>query len=98
VIVMKKIMKEEKNMLWKQDMKKSKRRRRGGRRKEHGREDMNPGFSDRPRAGRPGFDLRQGQGIFFFLLHSVQTGSRAQRAAYPMGTGGSFPWGKAARA
>jgi hypothetical protein len=27
----------------------------------------------------------------FFLLHSVQTGSGAHPASYPMGTGGSFP-------
>jgi hypothetical protein len=29
------------------------------------------------------------------LLHSVQTGSGAHPASYPMGTGGSFPGGKA---
>jgi hypothetical protein len=32
------------------------------------------------------------------LWHSVQTGSEAHPASYPMGTGGSFPGGKAARA
>jgi hypothetical protein len=31
----------------------------------------------------------------FSLLHSVQTGSGAHPASYPMGTGGSFPGGKA---
>jgi hypothetical protein len=31
----------------------------------------------------------------FFLLHSVQTGSGTRRASYVMGTGGSFPGGKA---
>jgi hypothetical protein len=33
----------------------------------------------------------------FSLLHSVQTGSVAHPAYYPMGTVGSFLWGKAAR-
>jgi len=32
---------------------------------------------------------------FFFLLHRVQTGSGAHSAAYPTGTEGSFPGGKA---
>jgi hypothetical protein len=32
------------------------------------------------------------------LLHSVQTGSGAHPASYPMGTGGSFPGDKAAGA
>jgi hypothetical protein len=32
----------------------------------------------------------------FSLLHSVQTGSGAHPASYQMGTGGSFPGGKAA--
>jgi len=33
-----------------------------------------------------------------FLLHeNVQTGSGAHSASYPMGSGGSFPGGKAAR-
>jgi hypothetical protein len=31
----------------------------------------------------------------FPLLHDVQTGSGAYTASYPMGTGGSFPGGKA---
>jgi hypothetical protein len=32
----------------------------------------------------------------FSLLHILQTGSGAQQASYPMGTGGSFHGGKAA--
>jgi hypothetical protein len=32
------------------------------------------------------------------FLHVVQTGSRAHPVSYPMGTGGSFPGGKAAGA
>jgi hypothetical protein len=46
-------------------------------------------YSDGLRAGRPGFDSRQGQDLS--LLHSVQTGPEAHPASYPMGTGGSFP-------
>jgi hypothetical protein len=34
----------------------------------------------------------------FSLLYSVQTGHEAHPASYPMGTGGSFPGGKAAGA
>jgi hypothetical protein len=34
----------------------------------------------------------------FSLGHRVQTGSGAHPASYPMGTGGSFPGGKAAGA
>jgi hypothetical protein len=34
----------------------------------------------------------------YSLLHSVQTGSGAHPASYPVGTGSSFPWTKAARA
>jgi hypothetical protein len=34
----------------------------------------------------------------FSLPHSVQTGSGIHPASYPMGTGGSFPGGKAAGA
>jgi hypothetical protein len=51
----------------------------------------------RLRAGRPGFDSRQGQG-YFSLRHHVQTGSGAHPAFYTMGTGGSLPAGKAAGA
>jgi hypothetical protein len=32
------------------------------------------------------------------FLHSVQTGSGAHPASYPVGTGGSFPGGKVAGA
>jgi hypothetical protein len=34
-----------------------------------------------------------GMGKIFSLLHSVQTGSEADPASYPMGTGGSFRGG-----
>jgi hypothetical protein len=34
----------------------------------------------------------------FCLLHRVQNGSGAHPASYPVGTGGSFPRGKAAGA
>jgi hypothetical protein len=37
-------------------------------------------------------------GSEFSLLHVVQTGSGAHPASYPMGTGSSFPGGKAAEA
>jgi hypothetical protein len=47
-------------------------------------------------SARPEFDSRQGQD--FSLLHSVQTGSGAHTASCTMGTGGSFPGGKAAGA
>jgi hypothetical protein len=40
------------------------------------------------------FESLWGQG--FSLLHVVQTGSGAHTASFPMGTGGSFPGGKAA--
>jgi hypothetical protein len=36
-----------------------------------------------------------GRGKRFSLLHSVQTGSGAHPASYPMGTAGDFPGGKA---
>jgi hypothetical protein len=36
--------------------------------------------------------------IAFYLLHSVQTGSGAHPASYPMGTGDSFPEDKSAGA
>jgi hypothetical protein len=35
---------------------------------------------------------------FVSLLHVIQTGSGAHQTSYPMGTGGSFPGGKATRA
>jgi hypothetical protein len=34
----------------------------------------------------------------FSLLHSVQTGSGGHPTSYPIATGGSFHWGKAAGA
>jgi hypothetical protein len=43
-----------------------------------------------------GFGVRVPVGQEFSLLHVVQTGSEANPASYPMGTGGSFPGGKAA--
>jgi hypothetical protein len=33
---------------------------------------------------------------YFYLPHIIQTGSGAQPASYPLGTGCSFPDGKAA--
>jgi hypothetical protein len=48
-------------------------------------------------AEEPGFDSMQGQEIFS-PLHVVHTGSTAHTAFYPMGTGGSFPGGRAAGA
>jgi hypothetical protein len=42
------------------------------------------------------FESRKGQE--FSLFHIVQTGSGVHPTSYPMGTGGSFPGGKAARA
>jgi hypothetical protein len=44
-----------------------------------------------------GFRFPAGTGNFS-LHHRVQTGSGAHLASYPMGTGGSFPGGKTARA
>jgi hypothetical protein len=37
-------------------------------------------------------------GSRFFFLHVDQAGTEAYPASYPKGTGGSFPWGKAAGA
>jgi hypothetical protein len=43
--------------------------------------------------GRLDFDSRKGQVfVFFFFLHSVQTGSRDRAAAFPMGHGGGGLW------
>jgi hypothetical protein len=39
-------------------------------------------YSDWLRAGRPGFDSRQGQDFYFYSGH---TGSGAHPASYPMG-------------
>jgi hypothetical protein len=44
-------------------------------------------------ARRPGFSSRQGR-VSFSIGHSIQTGSVAHPASYPMNTGGSFPGGK----
>jgi len=32
-----------------------------------------------------------------YIRHRVQTCSEAHPASHPMGTGGSYPWGKTAR-
>jgi hypothetical protein len=40
-----------------------------------------------------GFDSRHGKD--FSLFHSIQTGSGAHPASYPMGSVGDFPGGKA---
>jgi hypothetical protein len=54
-------------------------------------------YSDWLRAGRPrGLEVEFRYGKDFSLLHSVQTGSGAHPASYPMGNEGSFPWSKAA--
>jgi hypothetical protein len=45
---------------------------------------------------RSEFESRQGQEFSF--LHVVQIGSGVHPTSYPMGTGGSFPGGKAAGA
>jgi hypothetical protein len=43
-----------------------------------------------------GFRARFPAGVGNFSLHHrVQNGSGAHAASYPMGTRGSFPWGKA---
>jgi hypothetical protein len=46
-------------------------------------------YSDGLRAGRPGFDSRQRQNVS--LLYSVQAGSGAHPASYPMGIGAISP-------
>jgi hypothetical protein len=43
-----------------------------------------------------GDEVRVPIGSKIFSLHVVHTGSGAHPASYPMGTGGSFLWGKAA--
>jgi hypothetical protein len=50
-------------------------------------------YSDELRAGRPRFDFRQGK-RFFSAAFRPALGPHP--ASYPMGTGGSFPRGKAA--
>jgi hypothetical protein len=49
------------------------------------------------RAARSGVRVPAGVGNFS-LYHRVQSGSGAHPDSYPMGTGGSFPEGKAAEA
>jgi hypothetical protein len=49
------------------------------------------------RAGRPGFDYRQGYKRFS-PLRTVQIGSDPHPASHPVGTGGCFPWVKVAGA
>jgi hypothetical protein len=65
--------------------------------------DTEPGwysrYSDLLRAGRPrGRSSSPDGGQKFSLLHVVQTGFGVHPTSYPMGTGGSFPVGKAAEA
>jgi hypothetical protein len=56
-------------------------------------------YSDWLRAGRPrGQSSESRLGQEFSFLHIVQTDSGAHPASYTMGTGGSFPEGKTARA
>jgi hypothetical protein len=45
-----------------------------------------------------GSEFESQKGQEFSLLHVVQTGSGVHPTSYPMGTGGSFPGGKAAGA
>jgi len=52
-------------------------------------------YSVRLRARRRGFNSRQGQRRDLSLRYRVMTGSRTHTASYPMGTGGSYPSGKA---
>jgi hypothetical protein len=51
--------------------------------------------SERLLAGRPGFDSQKEQDIFLFS--TVQTGSGAHPASYPVVNWGSSPEGKATR-
>jgi hypothetical protein len=48
--------------------------------------------------GMEGPDSILGSAMFFSLLHSIQTETETHPASYSMGTGGSFPGGKAAGA
>jgi hypothetical protein len=41
-------------------------------------------------------DSISGRDKNLYVLHTVQTGSRAHPVTYPMGTGGSFPRGNVA--
>jgi hypothetical protein len=56
-------------------------------------------YSDWLQAGRPrGRSSSPGSGKNFFFPTSFRPCSGAHSASYPMGIGGSFPWGKATRA
>jgi hypothetical protein len=48
------------------------------------------------RISYPCFSSHEGK-VIFSLFHSVETGSGAHLVSYPIGTGGSFPVGTAAR-
>jgi len=54
----------------------------------------------RLQAGRPGFHSRQGarMGFFFPPRYRIRVASEAHAASYSMGTGDSFPGGKAVEA
>jgi hypothetical protein len=53
------------------------------------------GYGQDDRSSRVRFPARAGN---FSLHHHVRNGSGAHPASYPMDTGGSFPWSKAAAA
>jgi hypothetical protein len=63
-----------------------------------GSRDSSESIATRLWAGRPGFDSWQGQQIFLFIPHSVQTDSGAHPASYPMGTESVIPKVKVAAA
>jgi hypothetical protein len=50
-------------------------------------------YKDGPRTGRSDYDSWQSKSF----LHNIQTGCGAHPTSYPVGTGGDFPWVKAAR-
>jgi hypothetical protein len=52
--------------------------------------DSSVSIMTRPRAGQPGFDSRQRQGIFLFTAAFISA-LEAHPAYSPKGTGGSFP-------
>jgi hypothetical protein len=49
----------------------------------------------RLRAGRPVLNSRRTSNNGIFLRHRVQAGAGAHPASYPLGTGDSYPEGKA---
>jgi len=55
--------------------------------------DLKPRYGLDDRSSRARYPAGAGN---LFLHHRVQNDSGAQPASYPMGTGGSFPGGKAA--